>query len=118
MPFFNSNVDNRDFGTRRPGAGRHCAETRRATFAIQAIRFGMGIAVGVAVFAIRCYQAIIRPHLIGSCKFHPTCSEYAIDAIVQHGLFRGLELALRRVSRCQPFTPGGLDPVPMPNSKE
>jgi putative membrane protein insertion efficiency factor len=64
---------------------------------------------------IRCYQAMIRPHLIGTCKFCPTCSEYAIEALRTHGLLRGSALAVRRILRCRPFSPGGLDPVPPRN---
>ncbi len=68
----------------------------------------------VLVFTIRCYQASLRPLLFGSCKFYPTCSEYAIEAFQTHGLWRGLVLAVRRVARCHPFSPGGIDPVPDP----
>ncbi len=71
-------------------------------------------AVWVLVFLIRSYQAIIRPHLHGSCKFCPTCSQYAIEALLAHGLMRGSILAARRIVRCHPFTPGGIDPVPSP----
>ncbi len=66
----------------------------------------------VLVFLIRCYQAMVRPHLIGTCKFCPSCSEYAIEALQVHGWRRGAGLAFRRVMRCHPFTRGGLDPVP------
>jgi putative membrane protein insertion efficiency factor len=63
---------------------------------------------------IRGYQALIRPWLIGSCKFHPSCSEYAIEALRVHGLWAGGWLTLRRLIRCHPVGPGGLDPVPPP----
>ena len=68
----------------------------------------------VVVFAIRCYQVSLRPLLFGSCKFCPTCSEYAIEALQIHGLGRGLVLAVRRLARCHPFSPGGIDPIPDP----
>ncbi len=68
----------------------------------------------LAVVLIRCYQAMIRPHLIGSCKFYPSCSEYGIEAFQAHGVLRGLSLTLRRISRCHPFGAGGFDPVPLP----
>jgi len=68
----------------------------------------------IAVAALRCYQYTLRPHLLGSCKFHPTCSEYAIDAIQKHGVIRGIVLAMWRLGRCHPFGPGGFDPVPQP----
>lgn len=63
------------------------------------------------VFGIRFYQAMIRPLLIGSCKFCPTCSEYAVEALQVHGPWRGSLMALRRIARCHPFTRGGIDPV-------
>lgn len=70
------------------------------------------LAILAAVFLIRCYQSVVRPLLIGSCKFCPSCSEYAIEALQTHGLWRGTALALRRVFRCHPFSVGGIDPVP------
>jgi hypothetical protein len=65
-----------------------------------------------AVFFIRCYRGMIRGFLIGSCKFFPSCSEYAIEALQVHGFWRGSVLAARRLCRCHPFSPGGIDPVP------
>lgn len=73
-------------------------------------------AIWVPVILIRCYQSAIRPHLIGGCKFFPTCSEYAVEALQRHGLRRGTMLALRRIVRCHPFGLGGVDPVPTPNA--
>lgn len=70
--------------------------------------------VWILVSFIRSYQVIIRPHLLGSCKFCPTCSQYAIEALLAHGMVRGSVLAARRVVRCHPFSPGGIDPVPPP----
>jgi len=72
------------------------------------------IAVIPLVVLIRAYQGLVRPLLIGSCKFHPTCSEYAIEALQVHGLWRGVALACHRVWRCHPFGPGGIDLVPPP----
>lgn len=66
----------------------------------------------IPIALIRSYQALIRPHLIGSCKFWPTCSEYAIEALGTHGVARGMWLTVRRILRCHPFSPGGFDPVP------
>ncbi len=54
----------------------------------------------------------MRPLLLGHCKFCPTCSQYAVEALQKHGLARGGWLALGRVCRCHPFTRGGIDPVP------
>lgn len=61
---------------------------------------------------IRLYQLVISPHLGPRCRFHPSCSHYAHEAIEQHGALRGGWLALRRIGRCHPWNPGGLDPVP------
>lgn len=72
----------------------------------------IGIAVRVCLVLITLYQGMVRPLLLGSCKFCPTCSEYAATALKNHGLLRGGRLALRRILRCHPFSPGGIDPVP------
>jgi uncharacterized protein len=61
---------------------------------------------------IRGYQAIISPLLPPSCRFHPSCSQYALEAVTRHGAVRGGWLAARRLARCHPFHPGGYDPVP------
>jgi uncharacterized protein len=61
---------------------------------------------------IRGYQLIISPHLGQCCRFHPTCSCYATEAINRHGVGRGSFLTLRRLARCHPFNEGGFDPVP------
>ena len=61
---------------------------------------------------IRGYQLIVSPWLGPRCRFHPSCSNYALEAIERHGSLRGSWLALRRVGRCHPFHPGGFDPVP------
>lgn len=60
---------------------------------------------------IRGYQLCISPLFAPACRFSPTCSQYAIEALALHGTFRGLYLALRRILRCHPFHPGGFDPV-------
>ena len=69
-----------------------------------------GTVLGVAL--IRGYQLLLGPFLGGACRFHPSCSEYARQAVVEHGLVRGLWLAVRRVLRCHPFARPGIDPVP------
>lgn len=61
---------------------------------------------------IRLYRYAISPLLGSSCRFHPSCSEYAIEALQRHGALQGMWMALRRVSRCHPWHPGGFDPVP------
>ena len=68
--------------------------------------------VWAGVFAIRAYQCVIRPHLIGCCNYAPSCSEYAAEALSTHGLWRGSMLSVRRLCRCHPFARGGIDPVP------
>lgn len=61
---------------------------------------------------IRGYKRLISPLLPPSCRFYPTCSDYAYEAIEKHGLLKGGRLAIWRVLRCNPFCKGGLDPVP------
>ncbi|MGD8867738.1 MAG: membrane protein insertion efficiency factor YidD [Gemmatimonadales bacterium] len=64
------------------------------------------------VMLVRGYQVAISPLLPPSCRYSPTCSQYAIDALHRHGAAKGSWLALRRLARCHPFHPGGYDPVP------
>jgi len=61
---------------------------------------------------IRGYQRLISPLLPPSCRFHPSCSQYALEAVTRHGALRGGWLAARRLARCHAFHPGGYDPVP------
>ncbi|MFQ5755920.1 MAG: membrane protein insertion efficiency factor YidD [Acidiferrobacterales bacterium] len=63
---------------------------------------------------IRGYRYFISPALGSHCRFYPTCSEYALHAIREHGNVRGLWLSARRLSRCHPWRAGGYDPVPSP----
>ena len=64
------------------------------------------------LFALRAYRYLLRPMLGANCRFYPSCSDYASEAITRHGAARGTLLALRRVGRCHPWHPGGYDPVP------
>ena len=66
----------------------------------------------VFVAIIRFYQKNISPLLPPSCRFQPTCSQYAIEAIQKYGVFKGGAMALWRILRCNPFSKGGYDPVP------
>jgi putative membrane protein insertion efficiency factor len=62
--------------------------------------------------AIKFYKIAIAPLKPPSCRFYPSCSSYAFEAIEKHGIFRGGALALKRILRCHPLNPGGFDPVP------
>ena len=61
---------------------------------------------------LRAYRAIVSPWYPPTCRYYPSCSAYALSAVEVHGAVRGSALALRRLSRCHPWTAGGLDPVP------
>jgi putative membrane protein insertion efficiency factor len=63
-------------------------------------------------FMIRAYQLVLSPFLGSHCRFTPTCSQYAMEAIERHGALRGTWLAVKRIGRCHPFCDGGYDPVP------
>jgi uncharacterized protein len=64
-------------------------------------------------FLIRAYQLGISPLLGARCRFYPSCSQYALEAVSRHGSFKGSWLAMRRLARCHPFHAGGYDPVPI-----
>jgi putative membrane protein insertion efficiency factor len=64
------------------------------------------------IWIFRGYQLVISPLLPPSCRFYPSCSCYAIEALQRHGAFKGTWLAMRRIARCHPWNPGGHDPVP------
>lgn len=66
----------------------------------------------VLIAFVRAYRYLLSPLLGSHCRFHPSCSAYAIEALERHGAVRGAALALRRLSRCHPWRPGGHDPVP------
>ncbi|MDX1672919.1 MAG: membrane protein insertion efficiency factor YidD [Balneolaceae bacterium] len=61
---------------------------------------------------VRLYQLIISPYLPSSCRYHPTCSQYSIEAFKTHGALKGFWLTIKRVGRCHPWGEGGYDPVP------
>ncbi|MCY4051723.1 MAG: membrane protein insertion efficiency factor YidD [Gammaproteobacteria bacterium] len=63
-------------------------------------------------FLIRIYQLGFSPYLGCNCRYHPTCSRYALEAIDQHGALKGSVLAIKRIARCHPWNVGGYDPVP------
>lgn len=64
------------------------------------------------ISAIRFYQKGISPLTPASCRFHPSCSQYGLEAVQRHGALRGSWLTVRRLARCHPFCKGGYDPVP------
>lgn len=71
------------------------------------------------IFLIRTYQMTISPRFShGSCRYTPTCSQYAIEAIEIHGIFKGTLMAIWRILRCNPFCKGGWDPVPPKKTEE
>jgi hypothetical protein len=66
----------------------------------------------LVVLLIRGYRLLLSPLLGRHCRFHPSCSEYALEALQRHGLWKGSRLALRRIGSCHPWHDGGFDPVP------
>lgn len=67
---------------------------------------------GILVFFIQCYRVVVSPILPPACRFYPTCSQYAAEAIKKHGPFKGSALAAKRLLKCHPLHGGGYDPVP------
>jgi len=72
----------------------------------------MNIFSQLFIFLIRAYQVVLSPWIGNCCRFEPSCSNYAIEALRTHGFFKGGWLAARRLVRCRPFGPSGFDPVP------
>ena len=73
---------------------------------------GVGHSARVLIAAIEVYRHMISPLRLPSCRFMPTCSQYAVEALTEYGLLRGGWLALRRLARCGPWHGGGWDPIP------
>ena len=71
-----------------------------------------GTAVGMALGSIRLYQITLSETAPHYCRFVPSCSQYTFEAIEKHGLWRGIWLGIKRLTRCHPFGSGGYDPVP------
>ncbi|WP_151703473.1 membrane protein insertion efficiency factor YidD [Nitrincola alkalilacustris] len=76
------------------------------------MRWIRGLISRFFILLVKFYQYFISPLIPPSCRFYPSCSSYMIEAIQVHGPFKGLWLGLRRVSRCHPWSEGGIDPVP------
>ena len=72
----------------------------------------ISIAARVLLLLVRAYQYVLSPHFGSQCRFTPTCSHYAADALNKHGATKGVYLSTRRVLRCHPWCSGGYDPVP------
>ncbi|MGD2035159.1 MAG: membrane protein insertion efficiency factor YidD [Bacteroidales bacterium] len=70
------------------------------------------------ILPIRFYQYAISPYTPASCRHVPTCSQYAVEALKVHGVFKGTYLAVRRILKCHPWGTHGYDPVPMPKGKK
>ncbi len=66
----------------------------------------------IFIFLIKVYQRTLSRALPSSCRFYPSCSEYGVQALQKHGVFKGSWLTVKRIARCHPFNPGGYDPVP------
>ena len=73
---------------------------------------GNSLCAVAVIVIIKWYQYFVSPFLLPCCRFQPTCSAYAIEAVQSHGVFRGLWLGLKRIGKCHPGRPGGFDPVP------
>jgi len=73
------------------------------------------VGVRIALVLLRFYKLLLSPLFTGSCRYVPSCSDYAAEAIRAYGVGRGIWLALKRLSRCHPFCAGGYDPVPPRN---
>ncbi|RUO81026.1 membrane protein insertion efficiency factor YidD [Idiomarina tyrosinivorans] len=72
----------------------------------------------IPIFGIKLYQWLISPLLGPRCRFYPSCSHYAVEAIETHGILRGSKLAVTRIAKCHPGSHGGFDPVPKHSTKE
>ena len=66
----------------------------------------------IVMFALRAYQVVVSPMLGPACRYEPSCSQYAVEAVGRHGVLRGLWLGARRLGRCHPLGSSGYDPVP------
>lgn len=89
--------------------------TPLSAFPLRLVRWARQGLIAVLVLPIRAYQLVVSPLLGPRCRFHPSCSTYAVEALRVHGPLRGTLLAGWRLLRCNPWNPGGLDPVPPPS---
>ena len=89
-----------------------CCQRRRKESAEQPAPRRSSVPQAIAVATLRLYKTVISPLVPPACRFHPTCSAYAAEAIERHGFLRGALLGTKRLLRCHPFSPGGIDLVP------
>ena len=99
-------------GTTAPAAGWGAPVMSEASRGDASLRRAPSLAARPLIVAVVGYRRFISPLLPPVCRFAPSCSEYALEALRTHGAVRGLWLAARRLARCHPFNPGGYDPVP------
>ena len=79
----------------------------------------MNMLIGkAAITLIRVYQFVVSPWMLPCCRFYPSCSCYAVEALQRHGIVRGSWLTIVRLARCQPFHAGGYDPVPLDSGRD
>jgi putative membrane protein insertion efficiency factor len=76
-----------------------------------------GVTARLLLTALTLYKRLISPHFAGSCRFLPSCADYAREAVARHGAIRGSWLAMRRLARCHPLCAAGFDPVPPPSPR-
>jgi uncharacterized protein len=96
-------------GSRVAGAAAPRGETRAVGAAAKSAK---SVGAWTLLFLLRLYMMLLAPFVGGACKFYPSCSNYAYEAVARHGARRGSVLAIKRLLRCRPFTQGGFDPVP------
>lgn len=83
----------------------------------KAVKTLRSIIVFIPILLIKIYQILLSPLIGQNCRFHPTCSAYAISAIEEHGVIIGSWLSIKRILKCHPLHPGGIDPVPPKTNK-
>ena len=81
------------------------------------VSFALLLPRNICVVILRVYRAVISPLYGDVCRYYPSCSSYALQAIQQHGVFRGIWLGSRRIARCHPWAAGGVDDVPVPKDE-
>jgi uncharacterized protein len=100
-----------DSSTQFSGHSELCAANHGAT-QIAAPRVNRTLGAWALLFLVRLYVLFLSPVFGGACKFYPSCSNYAYEAVARHGARQGVVLAMKRLLRCRPGTKGGFDPVP------